>query len=73
MLRPYVVINRVFRLTWDLGKYLGRGEAFRRIIYGKKLEIYDRNASPLFVRQRRNRVSGFLGEAFRQLILGFDR
>ena len=26
--------------------FLGRGEAFRRIIYGKKLEIYDRNASP---------------------------
>jgi len=44
----------------DLGKYvgkkpgfyavfLGRGEAFRRINYGKKLEIYDRNASPSFV------------------------
>ncbi|MBD2546681.1 hypothetical protein [Planktothricoides raciborskii] len=29
--------------------FLGRGEAFRRIIYGRKLEIYDRNASPLFV------------------------
>ena len=46
MLRPYLVINRVSILSWDLGKYLGRGEAFRQITYGKKLEIYDRNASP---------------------------
>ena len=68
--------NRVSILSWDLGKYLGRGKAFRRINYGKKLEIYDRNASPLCKEETgflfyfwtsaniwgRNPVSGFLAE-----------